>query len=402
MPSLLQATALDQSVDPGRDRGELPNRFFHADHLLFSHPIAQHLGREREGVDHVEMCTGIRCTDDAAIVLPELATKLPGLGIVSKRGRHEVRLQIVRNRDLDHGVEGRLAEFLRDISDRAASVFLGLGRESLVDDQVRPVGQETEDSRFLGLGVGVHFCAPGRVAQHFDSLGHAQPKKYIPAVQRIEHEAGLQIDPHGHRLGHRECQHLCTPLPGEVRRGQLGLGHFGTIGRRGEYVPVERALGRERQVRHQLHLFFAEFTHPRQELEHSSRVVTHDSGQGDQLFSAGVTRGDRLPFRVVVRRRDRRREAHSAAGEGLAQQLFHCSEVVGAGLLSDRSFAHHHATQGRMTDHETRVDRKFVVEFCQVLLERTPIPGDSVLKGLERHAFDSRQHSHQVVAGFGR
>ena len=76
----------------------------------------------------------------------------------------------------------------------------------------------------------------------------------------------------------------------------------------------------------------------------------------DELVGGGRPGRHRVAVSVPMRRRPRRREAHAAGGQPVAEQRPHGLELVGRGRLADRVGTHHHPPQGRVADHEPHVD----------------------------------------------
>jgi hypothetical protein len=147
-------------------------------------------------------------------------------------------------------------------------------------------------------------------------------------------------------------------------------------------------------------VLFAEQPHGGNELEGRAGEIRDRRGERHDLLVGREAGRNRTARRVVVGRRVAGREAHTAAGQGLAQECDHSVQLLGGGLLAHGVFAHHHPPQCRVADEEAGVDREPALDARQVVIEAAPVPGHARCEGLDWHALDPRQHRLQVVAGF--
>src|SRR4051812_13200797 len=63
------------------------------------------------------------------------------------------------------------------------------------------------------------------------------------------------------------------------------------------------------------------------------------------------------------------------------------------------SLTHYDPTNRRMTDHETRIDRKAMIEPIEILASRAPVPRNPRLERQQRHALNTGEHPHEVAGG---
>ena len=76
-----------------------------------------------------------------------------------------------------------------------------------------------------------------------------------------------------------------------------------------------------------------------------------------------------------------------------------CATWAGVARSCDRGISHHHAAHRRVPGHERHVERgASAIDGIEVLARRVPSPRHAGAQRLERHAFDARQHAHDVVA----
>ena len=187
-----------------------------------------------------------------------------------------------------------------------------------------------------------------------------------------------------------------APLPGPIGCAQLLLEDRG--GRQApEQVPVERAIGGEGHVGHQLDAVVGDLAHGRDELQGGALVVPNGPGQGEQLGVTGSPRRHRLAVAVGVGLAERRRHAQGAGGHGVVGQGDHGRDVACGRRLADRGPAHGQAPDGGVADEKAGVDCHPSVELVEPLAEGAPVPARAALQGGQGHAFDPRHHAHHVV-----
>lgn len=142
-----------------------------------------------------------------------------------------------------------------------------------------------------------------------------------------------------------------------------------------------------------------ELPETRKEFDRRPFVVRTDACELDELFAARVARGDGLTLRIVMRHGDRCRESHPALGQEVRHELLHLRQLCVVGFVPDGALTHHDPAHSGVAYHEARVDAEPAFELGQVFPERGPIPADALREALEGHAFDARQHAHQIARG---
>ena len=92
------------------------------------------------------------------------------------------------------------------------------------------------------------------------------------------------MGPHPHEVGKRERDDVRALLRGAVARRELLLVD---LHRReaAEQVPVERTVGGERHVRHELDALGGDLAHRRDELERGPGMVPHGPREGEELLA---------------------------------------------------------------------------------------------------------------------
>ncbi len=130
-------------------------------------------------------------------------------------------------------------------------------------------------------------------------------------------------------------------------------------GQAAQQVPVERPVGGQRHVGHQLHPVVGDRSDGRDELEGRPLVAAQGAGQGHELRrtrrcwtapGGGPRPGG--PRRATTRGRGHRRRATPPPGRTMA------ATWSGVGLVPGGAVAHHHPAHGRVADQEPGVDRQ--------------------------------------------
>ena len=237
--ALAQHPTVAQAVEPRRGAGQQVDGPFERQELVLADSLLQEAGGVAEGGDHVEVGPGIGRPDHGPRVVPDLQARLPvgsrgGRGAARERGP-----QPVGDGDVDERVERLLAELLGDVAHPAAGVRRRLGSEGLDDDVVLPLGQVAH-----ALGAGgllAHARSPLRVAQGLQLLLRRCVHDRCPALEHVEHEAGVEREARLHVDRHRQTDHLAAAGCGPVADLELGEARVQVGGRRLDHVPVEWA-----------------------------------------------------------------------------------------------------------------------------------------------------------------
>ena len=141
-PSLGQTATALEPVEPGRNIGQLVDRVLETDKPAVTSAGTEKGGGTGEGVDHVEMGTGIRPPDHHPLVLPDLGTQLPTVLVITRNEWRERGPQVLVDRKVAEYLEGGLATLGGHLAQLAPGQFLVGGLEGLGDGHVLPIGQK--------------------------------------------------------------------------------------------------------------------------------------------------------------------------------------------------------------------------------------------------------------------
>ena len=78
------------------------------------------------------------------------------------------------------------------------------------------------------------------------------------------------------------------------------------------------------------------------------------------------------------------------------EQPGHLLDLPLAGTLRGGGVAHHHPPHRRVTREKAGVDGDATLQPVEPAAEGCPVPVETRLQRLQRHALDPRQHAHQV------
>ena len=207
-----------------------------------AHEVTQHHGRV-VGVAHdVEVRAGVGATEHDPVVAPHLAPDPPALVRHAERrderGEHGRERQTLGEHDVEQHVDGIGAALGGDGGDAPAVGQLDeLPLHHRARTRVRRAVSNPARSRSRTEG--------SRNARRRSVVGERED--LAPARERAEDATA----PHAQEVGERERDDRGALRRGEVARGELLLVD---LGRReaAEQVPVERAVGGQRHVGHQL------------------------------------------------------------------------------------------------------------------------------------------------------
>ena len=153
----------------------------------------------------------------------------------------------------------------------------------------------------LVSGFG-HGGANGWILHPLDARIDRNGQQLAPDARHVlEARAGLQRHVGSRRGRDGERDHLGATRTREIAHLELALcalGRFGTA-HHDENVPVERALGGDREIGHQLGSARRE-SEVRQEFEAGAFMLAHDAGQLDEFRPIGPARGHRLAVTVEM------------------------------------------------------------------------------------------------------
>ena len=171
-------------------------------------------------------------------------------------------------------------------------------------------------------------------------------------------------------------------------------------GRDAEDIPVQRTVGRERHVAHQVDLFVRETVEAARNDERELRAVVRACGRCEphHLFTRRGPRRHRIAVAVIVRGRLRRGEAQRTRGQRVVQQALHLRDLIVGRGPADRVVPHHDPSQHRMPAHESGVHADTTAfDAIEIVAERRPIPRHPLLQRGQRDALDACHQARQVV-----
>src|SRR5512142_1563634 len=134
-------------------------------------------------------------------------------------------------------------------------------------------------------------------------------------------------------------------------------------------------------------------------------MLADDAAELDDLPVMGPARRDRIAGAIVMRGRDRRREAERALLERLTEQVLHPLQLFRRRLLADRALAHDDAADRGVTGEEAGVQTDLALEAVEIFAEAPPAPRHRLLQRLGRHrrdreAAEAAEHGgHAMEAG---
>ncbi len=244
--------------------------------------------------------------------------------------------------------------------------------------------------------------------------GRLQGGAQCGATRRIGdgRSAGGLVEPHhrgdlrhgfdegGHpelqEVGERQSDHLRAPLGREVTRFELLAvdvrGGHGT-----EQVPVERAIGGQRHVGHELHAVPRHLADPGDHAQGRAGVEADHPGQGHTLHERRRPGRDRHTVAVGVDVVRAGRQAERAGGERLGEQTLHGGEVYLARVVPRGGRAHDGPSQRRVAHQEAGVDAEPTFEPVEERAEGRPVDRAPGPEGAERDALDDGHHARHVV-----
>ena len=182
------------------------------------------------------------------------------------------------------------------------------------------------------------------------------------------------VGPHPHHVGQGQGDHVGARGRGQVGRLQLLLVDL-LGGQAAEQVPVERPVGGQRHVGHQLHPLVGDGADGGDELERGAGVVPQGAGQGHELVEGGRSAtgpgGGRRrggPRRARTRTRGPRRPATPRPARPWPPAARASASLAGGGV------AHDHPADGRVPDQEAGVDGQAAVDPVEVLARTSASP----------------------------
>ena len=189
---------------------------------------------------------------------------------------------------------------LGDLADGSAQVGLVVVAEHLAHGELVPLGDASDGGG--ALSQLIELAAAFGIGQQRHLLARRQRHRLAPAVEGIEQEPGLEVQPALDGARHGEGDDLAAPGQRVLVGAEVVLHHrhlLGAGGRR-DQIPVERPLRRRGHPGDQVDLLRAEPPDRGDELERGAIEAGADLGQCHHLRFAGMARRHRLAVGIVV------------------------------------------------------------------------------------------------------